>query len=119
MRIRNLFSRQRARNGLVATIRRGNQSCTATIRQGQNANQAGTEQEFSVEEDIVDVFVAAADYKPTGTASPPAQDDRISFTNPVSGISYDLRVCFPANSERCFSSCDVQQTELRVHTKAF
>lgn len=118
MRIRNLFARQRARNGFAATIGRGNLSCPATVRQGHNANQADTNGDFAVEGDGQDICMAAADYRPTGQVSLPQLDDRIAFTNQA-GVPVVLRVIIPASSDQCFQSCDIEQSELRVHCKTF
>ncbi len=118
MRIRSLFDRQRARNGIPATLSRGVASCSCVIRQGQNANQADISGEFAIEGDAQDVFIAAADYVPTGVVSLPREDDRFVFTN-LAGNVVQLRVVIPTNSDQCFKNCDVEATELRVHCKKF
>lgn len=104
-----LFQSQRTNDGYAATIARGVSSCSATVVLGQPADDAVDLQGFTVEAGRRDILVAAADYKPTGSASDPQLDDRITITS----LGLVLRVV-ARNGEKVFSPADPEGTELRV-----
>lgn len=95
------FSALQTMHGIDVTIARGASSCTGvTAVLAGTDRQALTSREAMYQSDRQDLIIALADYKPAGTAVPPAKGDRISYVQASQTVTLELLP--PDDARDCF-----------------
>lgn len=101
-----------AQRGISAVVARGASTCSADVLLAEGEQIAPEGGNFKVEQDARDLIIAAAAYKPGGTAVQPAVNDRITAT--VGSTATEWKVVVRGPDKQTHSRMDPKGTYLRV-----
>lgn len=94
------FKRLQLIRGIAATIHRGEMQCPAKVVLGNTDLTAASPRDATYSTNTQEVLILAADYKPTGTATPPEDADKIVYTEADQVLTVELRP--PSETQECF-----------------
>lgn len=109
-----LFEQQRTSDGVDITYRRGAASVSITAVIGQTEFASEIDEQSQATWVARDYLIASADLIIEGLQTLPQTGDTIEEEIGGKAITYEV---LSMTSGQCYSFQDVQETELRVHTK--